>query len=125
MGKDRCAVLSLAVRKANQADALVWFYEAMSYDLPFPDAHFDSVVSSLFFHHLSWDDKERTGKEIYRVRRSGAQLHMADRIIGKRGLFVSLQNILNESYHRHDGSPSAELRERKRSHRDSFAKFRD
>lgn len=89
------AVLSLAAHKAKQADALVWFYEAMSYDLPFPDAHFDRVVSSLFFHHLSWDDKERTGREIYRVLRPGAQLHIADwgksTNILMRGLFLSIQ----------------------------------
>ena len=89
------AVLSLAARKAEQAAVSVQFDEAMSYDLPYSDAHFDRVVSSLFFHHLSWEDKGRTVQEIYRILRPGAQLHVADwgkaTNIVTRGLFVSIQ----------------------------------
>ena len=89
------AVLSLAARKAEQAVVSVQFDEAMSYDLPYSDAHFDRVVSSLFFHHLSWEDKGRTVQEIYRILRPGAQLHVADwgkaTNIVTRGLFVSIQ----------------------------------
>jgi ubiquinone/menaquinone biosynthesis C-methylase UbiE len=89
------AVLSLAARKAEQAVVSVQFDEAMSYDLPYSGAHFDRVVSSLFFHHLSWEDKGRTVQEIYRILRPGAQLHVADwgkaTNIVTRGLFVSIQ----------------------------------
>lgn len=89
------AVLSLAARKAEQAAVSVQFDEAMSYDLPYSDAHFDRVVSSLFFHHLSWEDKGRTVQEIYRILRPGAQLHVADwgkaTNIVTRGLFMSIQ----------------------------------
>ena len=89
------AILSLAARKAEQAADLVQFDEAMSYDLPYSDAHFDRVVSSLFFHHLSWEDKGRTVQEIYRILRPGAQLHVADwgkaTNIVTRGLFVFTQ----------------------------------
>ncbi len=89
------AVLSLAARKAERAAVSVQFDEAMSYDLPYSDAHFDRVVSSLFFHHLSWEDKGRTVQEIYRILRPGAQLHVADwgkaTNIVTRGLFVSIQ----------------------------------
>ena len=89
------AILSLAARKGEQAAVSVQFDEAMSYDLPYSDAHFDRVVSSLFFHHLSWEDKGRTVQEIYRILRPGAQLHVADwgkaTNIVTRGLFVSIQ----------------------------------
>ncbi len=89
------AVLSLAARKAEQTAVSVQLDEAMSYDLPYSDAHFDRVVSSLFFHHLSWEDKGRTVQEIYRILRPGAQLHVADwgkaTNIVTRGLFVSIQ----------------------------------
>jgi SAM-dependent methyltransferase len=88
-------VLSLATRKAEQAAVSVQFDEAVSWDLPYPDAHFDRVVSSLFFHHLSWEDKRRTVQEICRLLRPGGQLHVAD--WGKagnvvmRGLFICVQ----------------------------------
>lgn len=72
------AILSLARRKAAGAGSSVRFHQAMSYALPYPDDHFDRVVSSLFFHHLSWTDKERTAREVYRVLRPGGQLHLAD-----------------------------------------------
>ena len=72
------AILSLARRKAASAGSSVRFDEAMSYALPYPDDHFDRVVSSLFFHHLSWADKERTAREVYRVLRPGGELHVAD-----------------------------------------------
>ena len=54
------------------------FEEGLSYDLPYPDASFDRVVSSLFFHHLVLADKERTIAEIVRVLRPGGELHVAD-----------------------------------------------
>jgi SAM-dependent methyltransferase len=71
-------ILSLARRKAANAGFSVQFDEAMSSALPYPDDHFDRVVSSLFFHHLSWADKERTAREIYRVLVPSGQLHVAD-----------------------------------------------
>ena len=89
------AVLSRAARKARQAAVSLQFAEALSYALPYPPACFDRVVSSLFFHHLSWADKQRTAEEIYRVLRPGGQLHVAD--WGKagngamRGLFLAIQ----------------------------------
>lgn len=89
------AVLSLASRKANDAGIPVQFDQAMSYDLPYPDAHFDRVVSSLFFHHLSRENKSRTMEEIYRVLKPGGQLHVADwgraANPAMRGLFLAVQ----------------------------------
>jgi len=71
-------ILSFAVKKASRAGVSVDFEKAMSFDIPFPDGHFDRVVSSLFFHHLNWEDKIRTAQEMYRILRPGAQLHVAD-----------------------------------------------
>lgn len=46
------------------------FSEGMSFDLPYPDGSFDRVVSSLFFHHLTRVDKERSlAERIARSRR--------------------------------------------------------
>ncbi len=54
------------------------FDRALSYNLPYPDAHFDRVFSSLFFHHLTWENKERTARELFRILKPGAELHVAD-----------------------------------------------
>ncbi len=89
------AILSLAIRKAQKANVSVQFDHALSYSLPYSATQFDRVVSSLFFHHLSWEDKERTAREIFRILKPGAELHVAD--WGRadnalmRGLFLFIQ----------------------------------
>lgn len=89
------AILSLAARKAQKANVSVQFDRALSYSLPYPAAHFDRVVSSLFFHHLSWENKQRTVQELFRVLKPGAELHVADwgraDNILMRGLFLFIQ----------------------------------
>jgi len=46
--------------------------------LPFEDASFDAVVSSLFFHHVPLDLKEKALLEAFRVLRLGGRLIIAD-----------------------------------------------
>lgn len=89
------AILRLATRKAERAAIEIRFDTAMSFALPYPEANFDRVVSSLFFHHLSWHDKRRTVREIFRVLRPGSELHVADwgraSNIFMRALFIFVQ----------------------------------
>lgn len=91
------AILSIARRKAQRATVAVQFDQALSYNLPYPAAHFDRVVSSLFFHHLTWPDKERTAREVFRVLKPGGELHVADwgapANALMRGLFLSIQML--------------------------------
>ncbi len=90
-------ILSQASRKAREATVSIRFDCSMSYDLPYPAAHFDRVVSSLFFHHLSWENKERTVQELFRVLKPGASLHVADwgraANAAMRGLFLIIQAL--------------------------------
>lgn len=72
------AVLAIASRKITRAGLAIPLDHGLSFALPYPDAHFDRVVSSLFFHHLSWPDKQRTAAELYRVLKPGGELHVAD-----------------------------------------------
>jgi ubiquinone/menaquinone biosynthesis C-methylase UbiE len=63
--------------------------------LPYSDGHFDTVISSLVFHHLARTRKELALKEIRRVLKPGGELHVADwgqaRTIVERLLFVPVQ----------------------------------
>jgi ubiquinone/menaquinone biosynthesis C-methylase UbiE len=79
-------ILEIAKKKALKAASGTTFDLGMSYELPYADKSFDRVLSSLFFHHLSHEDKGRTLKEVYRVLRSGGELHVAD--------FGKPQNVL-------------------------------
>lgn len=89
------AILSIASRKTKKANVAVQFDHGLSYCLPYPDAHFDCVLSSLFFHHLTWLNKLRTAREIFRVLKPDGHLHVADWGYPDnalmRALFLSIQ----------------------------------
>lgn len=88
-------ILQIAKRKAERAGVALHLDHALSTALPYPDGHFDRIVSSLFFHHLSWADKQRTAVELFRVLKRGGELHIADwgRAANPvmRALFLSIQ----------------------------------
>ena len=90
-------ILSIAQRKANQADVTIQFDHAFAEKLPYPDASFDRIVSSLFFHHLTWDNKKSTANEVYRTLKPQGELHVADwgqaSSLLMRGLFIPVQLI--------------------------------
>lgn len=71
-------ILRLAQGKAEAASLEIAFDHGLSTELPYPDASFDAVLSTLFLHHLTREDKLRTVAEIARVLKPGGQLHVAD-----------------------------------------------
>lgn len=71
-------ILERARRKAAEAGLELRFDHALSHPMPYPDAAYDVVVSSLFFHHLDRDAKLATLREVRRVLRPGGVLHVAD-----------------------------------------------
>lgn len=71
-------ILARARRKAAAAGVEVQFEEGLSTELPYADASFDRVCSTLFFHHLKPADKRRTAHEVARVLKPAGQLHVAD-----------------------------------------------
>lgn len=71
-------ILRIARRKAEDAGVSVDFTEAYSTALPYPNGHFDAVATSLFFHHLTPENKRKTLLEIRRVLKPGGALHIAD-----------------------------------------------
>ncbi|MBI3768664.1 MAG: class I SAM-dependent methyltransferase [Deltaproteobacteria bacterium] len=88
-------VLALARAKATAAGQTVRFDRALAYALPYDDASFDRVVSSLLLHHLSPADKRRTLREVFRILAGGGELHVADwgrpRNAVMRALFLGVQ----------------------------------
>ncbi len=70
--------LARARKKAARAGAAIRFERAFGDALPFVDASFDRVVSSLVLHHLTREVRERTLAEARRVLAPGGSLHVLD-----------------------------------------------
>lgn len=71
-------ILEIARYKAAQADTSITFDVGMAYQLPYPNGSFDRVLSSMVFHHLTTQDKEKSLAEIYRVLKPDGELHLVD-----------------------------------------------
>jgi ubiquinone/menaquinone biosynthesis C-methylase UbiE len=71
-------MLGRAREKAERAGVELTLTEGFSNELPFEDASFDRVLSTLFFHHLDPEPKRQTAREIARVLKRGGELHVAD-----------------------------------------------
>jgi ubiquinone/menaquinone biosynthesis C-methylase UbiE len=71
-------ILERARRKAQRAGVPLQLELGLSTALPFADASFDCVLSSLFFHHLTREHKRKSFAEVLRVLKPGGELHVAD-----------------------------------------------
>lgn len=71
-------ILERARAKAGAAAVALRFDQALSHQMPYPDASFDVVLSSLFFHHLDREAKLATFREVRRVLKPGGVFHVAD-----------------------------------------------
>jgi ubiquinone/menaquinone biosynthesis C-methylase UbiE len=69
--------LRRARRKARDLTG-IRFELGYAQKLPYPDASFDRVLSSLMLHHLDRDSKVAAAAEVARVLRPGGSLHLAD-----------------------------------------------
>ncbi len=71
------AMIAVARKKAGARPGLE-FAAALAEDLPHPDASFDRVLSTFFFHHLNFDLKVKALAEIARVLRPGGHAAILD-----------------------------------------------
>lgn len=71
-------ILELARRKAARARLDVHFDQGLAGELPYGAGSFDRVLSTLFFHHLTSDEKPGVLGELARVLRPGGEIHVAD-----------------------------------------------
>jgi len=70
--------LARARRKFEREGAAVRFDQGFADALPYPDASFDRVFSSMMFHHVETTDKEQMLREARRVLRPGGSFHLMD-----------------------------------------------
>lgn len=70
--------LAIARRKAERVGVAVPFEEGYGDALPFPEASFDRVLSSMMFHHLDRATKLGMLRDVRRVLRPGGSFHLAD-----------------------------------------------
>ncbi|MBI3067327.1 MAG: methyltransferase domain-containing protein [Betaproteobacteria bacterium] len=80
------AMIAQARDNARAAGNRAEFRLAAVERLPFPDASFDVVLSSLMFHHLPPETKREGLREVLRVLIPGGRLVLVD--VGKPGHFL-------------------------------------
>ena len=88
-------IISIAKKKLEKSNHQIKIAQYDGTILPYPDAHFDCVISSLVFHHLTKNQKENSLRELKRVLKPAGELHIADwgkaENIFMRTLFLSVQ----------------------------------
>lgn len=89
------AVLAIARRKAAKAGVDITLEHGLAFDLPYPDRTFDQVLSSLVFHHLMGENKQKAFGEILRVLKPGGELHLVDFGIQRTWLMRFLSGLVS------------------------------
>ena len=71
-------ILGIARTKAAKGGFSLTLDQGMADQLPYADSSFDRVLSSLFLHHLTTENKRRTLGEVFRVLRSAGRFDVVD-----------------------------------------------
>jgi len=91
-------MIGVSRQKAAKAGVDAQFQTAVVEKLPFPDGHFDLVLSSLMLHHLPADVKRAGFAELRRVLKPGGRFVAVD--IAESGGFIG--HILQMHLRKHD-----------------------
>ena len=86
--------LARARRKAEGAGVTIRWDQGFADGLPYPDASFDRVFSSMMFHHLQTGDKEKMLREVHRVLSPQGTFHLMD-AAGREGSPGLLERLLH------------------------------
>ena len=94
--------LGRAIAKATRARVSVQFDQGFADALPYESSSFDRVLSSLMFHHLEDETREKTLREVLRVLKPGGSFHLLD-FTGSHGSHDSgLHSHLARLFHSDD-----------------------
>lgn len=96
------AMIARARHKARKASADVTFEDGTAESLPYPDASFDVVLSTVMLHHVPRKARPRAVREMRRVLRAGGRLLIIDFVAGAGGGPIA-------HLHRHGLVPQTEL----------------
>jgi ubiquinone/menaquinone biosynthesis C-methylase UbiE len=72
------AMIARATNKAKKAGTEVIFENGLAESLPFPDARFDVVLSTVMLHHLPRKARQQGVREMRRVLKPGGRLLAVD-----------------------------------------------
>lgn len=75
-------MLARADKKARKAGLEVVFRNAAAQAMPFPDAQFDAVLTTIMLHHLPRKAREQCAREIRRVLKPGGRAGACRRLCG-------------------------------------------
>jgi len=101
--------LARANRKAADAAVSIQFDQGFGDELPYPNASFDRVLSSLMFHHVPTDEKTKTVRAIRHVLKPGGEFHMLDFEGPEKGAHGILSRLLHSNQRLKDNSESRVL----------------
>ncbi|HZS62637.1 MAG TPA: methyltransferase domain-containing protein [Gemmatimonadaceae bacterium] len=71
-------MIARATKKAKRARMPVDFQQALAQALPFPDARFDAVLSTVMLHHLTRPARPEFAREVRRVLKPGGHVLVVD-----------------------------------------------
>lgn len=97
--------LARAQAKADKAGLQVRFDHGFAETLPYRDGTFDRVFSSMMFHHIEPDARERALGEVHRVLKSGGRLELVDFEAPEGGSHGLLSRLLHSHHRLKDNSP--------------------
>jgi demethylmenaquinone methyltransferase/2-methoxy-6-polyprenyl-1,4-benzoquinol methylase/phosphoethanolamine N-methyltransferase len=101
-------MIDVARRKAEKEAQDIRFEAAAIEELPFPEAHFDLVTSTLMLHHLPDDVKQAGLREVRRVLKPGGRFLIVDLATGGGGIAGHLLSVFA---HKHSQSSATEVHE--------------
>jgi ubiquinone/menaquinone biosynthesis C-methylase UbiE len=101
--------LARARRKAARAALSVQFDQGFGDELPYSEASFDLVLSSLMFHHLPAEAKGKSLRSVRRVLKPNGEFHMLDFESQSNGAHGLLERLLHSTDRLKDNSEARVL----------------